>query len=225
MGEHATHLRHTFELALADSAMRGDFSDVERLANEGVDIHAMNEAALRGAVLSQHMNIVEFLLLRGANVNVGGMEHDGQGGQRLSTALREAAWNNDRDMCEFLIANGAVPDFDWEAVLAGDNDDYDDGSPAAAERIAIKKLNKKEARKMRMLNKLLFCVICSDSTLGAPTEFITLLCRHSFHSVCLKKWAREKGEEATCPMCRASIVARGDEPESQTTDAGTPMAM
>ena len=150
----------------------------------------------------------------GANVNIGGSDEN-----ELSTPLREAANSNYRDICEYLLANGAVPDFDWEDVMGSSPTISWDGE-SSHEVLLIKKLNESRTRLLRRVKEFT-CAICDDE---APREFIALPCEHVFHSVCLKKWAHEKGVEASCPMCRAPIVAKSDDPESQTTEVVSPIA-
>ena len=46
------------------------------------------------------------------------------------------------------------------------------------------------------------CPICFESMKGKKRKLITLECKHVFHSVCLKKWAKKS---YTCPMDRSAF--------------------
>lgn len=46
------------------------------------------------------------------------------------------------------------------------------------------------------------CPICLDPLVSTTTSLITLVCSHTFHSKCIIEW---KDQQATCPMCRATI--------------------
>jgi hypothetical protein len=178
----------------------------------GADFRSRNEIWLRTAAACCCAESVRFLVERGADVNTGEM-YDGE----LSTPLREAAYSRNRSICEFLLGHGAIPDFDWESVVENDEATTISWNGSTRERMLITKLNKNKMRTLRR-TKQFECAICDDKTIGAPPEFIALRCEHVFHADCLKKWARSKGDDANCPLCRLSIVARGEDPESQTTE-------
>ena len=52
---------------LIEAALRGDLPEVQRLVNEGADIHAQNDQALMYAAAGGHLPIVKFLINRGSS--------------------------------------------------------------------------------------------------------------------------------------------------------------
>lgn len=51
------------------------------------------------------------------------------------------------------------------------------------------------------------CVICLDAM---HLSFRTLECGHTFHEECIGKWARTKGEDWECPLCRHNVGESDD---------------
>ncbi|CAN6352163.1 unnamed protein product [Urochloa humidicola] len=47
------------------------------------------------------------------------------------------------------------------------------------------------------------CSICLEQCGGEDGELTQLQCRHVFHSACLEKWLRSRGD---CPYCRAAVL-------------------
>lgn len=50
------------------------------------------------------------------------------------------------------------------------------------------------------------CSICLERC-GGPNGLIQLRCKHIFHSACLERWLRSRGD---CPYCRASVLLTSD---------------
>lgn len=55
------------------------------------------------------------------------------------------------------------------------------------------------------------CPVCFEYMIEMPdeqkekTEISTLLCNHSFHYVCITKWANLHARNPSCPLCRAPV--------------------
>uniref|UniRef100_A0A7S4P587 RING-type domain-containing protein n=1 Tax=Guillardia theta TaxID=55529 RepID=A0A7S4P587_GUITH len=50
------------------------------------------------------------------------------------------------------------------------------------------------------------CVICLEN-LTEGAQVTSLACAHMFHAACLKSWIRQKGWDASCPLCVTKIFA------------------
>ena len=94
------------DLALRLAAENGHFPVVEFLISNGADVHAENDYALRWAAANGHFPVVEFLLAKGADVHA-----------RNDCALRWASENGHFPVVEFLIENGADIHADDEYAL------------------------------------------------------------------------------------------------------------
>jgi BRCA1-associated protein len=56
------------------------------------------------------------------------------------------------------------------------------------------------------LSELPACTICLERMDESVKSVLTVLCNHSFHSQCLKKW-----EDSTCPVCRFTQTPSSEE--------------
>ena len=56
------------------------------------------------------------------------------------------------------------------------------------------------------LTELPSCAVCLERMDESVRTVLTVLCNHSFHTSCLKKW-----DELTCPVCRYTQVPSADE--------------
>lgn len=85
-----------------------------------------------------------------------------------------------------------------------------------ASQTAIERLEKKKLdEKMLGSEAKAECTICMDE-LNKGEEVTVLPCTHWFHGECVVLWLKEHN---TCPICRASIEAQGNQSGSGTSDA------
>ncbi len=118
------------DAALLDAARTGDLKLVTKLVAEGHNVNRdsrSDNTPLSSAVTGGNVEVVAFLLSRGANVNA----HNSLSGE---TPLMKAAYSGDTRMLEFLIAQGADP--------CAINKEWDQEN---AQRIAEKKHNRAAA--------------------------------------------------------------------------------
>lgn len=111
---------------LEEGAVRGDFRQVKKLVEQGHNVnHASGggETALSGAVRGGRVDIVRFLLAKGADVNQ-------QNWLSSETPLMVAANSGDTEMIKVLLEHGADP---CRTIKYSDNE--------SAQRIAEKKHN------------------------------------------------------------------------------------
>lgn len=89
--------------SLVDAARAGSIDDVRRALVAGADINALGGfTALSAACSSNHFNVVQFLVSRGAGVNI----LDGYGRSPLCCAALSA---RNTVILEFLLQHGADP--------------------------------------------------------------------------------------------------------------------
>ena len=81
---------------------------VQKLINEGVDVHAGNDEALRWAAANGHLAVVKILLENGADVHAWN-----------DSALRWAAENGHLEVVKILLENGANAHVDDDGALHG----------------------------------------------------------------------------------------------------------
>ena len=81
---------------LFEASRIGDLNAVKSLIEQGADVHAYNDAALRSAALCGHLPVVKFLVSEGADVHV---DND--------IALRWAACRGYLPVVKFLVSKGA----------------------------------------------------------------------------------------------------------------------
>jgi len=81
---------------LIDAAEKGNLELIKKLVEQGVDVHARDDAALRWAAESGHLDVVKYLVEQGANVHAGD-----------DLALRWAAGNGHLDVVKYLVEQGA----------------------------------------------------------------------------------------------------------------------
>jgi hypothetical protein len=82
--------------ALKFAAEYGHIEVVKYLVEQGADVHADNNHALRCSAKNGHLNIVEFLVEKGANIHI---DND--------YVLRHSAKNGNLELVKFLIEKGA----------------------------------------------------------------------------------------------------------------------
>lgn len=56
-------------MSLIDAAREGNLPEVQRLVNEGADIHAQDDRALIAAAWNGHLSVVEFLVDHEAGIH------------------------------------------------------------------------------------------------------------------------------------------------------------
>jgi ankyrin repeat protein len=81
---------------LCAAARDGDFQEVQRLVDNGADIHVKEDYALRWSAQNGHLDIVEFLVSKGSRIHA-----------REDYALRWSAENGHLAVVKFLVDNGA----------------------------------------------------------------------------------------------------------------------
>lgn len=87
-----------------------DFKTIEMLVDAGAVINATNKngwTALHWAVRGNHLNVVEFLLNKNANINAQARYNDDEEGFTGFTPLYDAVSNSFWDVAKFLIKKGA----------------------------------------------------------------------------------------------------------------------
>jgi ankyrin repeat protein len=81
---------------LAEAAINGHLDVVRSLVENGADIHADNDFALRYTAVNGHIDIVRFLVENGADIHANN-----------DLALRWAAEYGHLDVVRYLVENGA----------------------------------------------------------------------------------------------------------------------
>jgi len=72
-------------------------------------------------------------------------------------------------------------------------------------------------RPLPKLTELPSCAVCLERMDESVRTVLTVLCNHSFHSSCLKKW-----EDLTCPVCRyTQVPSSEDEQTNRCTVCGS----
>ena len=61
------------------------------------------------------------------------------------------------------------------------------------------------------------CVICIEDYERGERCFVMPGCAHMFHRECMRKWLRQ-GNNPTCPICRAKLVAPAEQRVSTAED-------
>ena len=64
-------------------------------------------------------------------------------------------------------------------------------------------------RPLPKLTELPSCAVCLERMDESVRTVLTVLCNHSFHSSCLKKW-----EDLTCPVCRYTQVPSSEDEQT-----------
>ena len=90
--------------ALRYAAFNGHLEVVQYLIDKGADIHAYDDYALRYAAINGYLEVVRYLIDNGANIHA-----------RNDDALRCAAFNGHLEVVQYLIDKGADihADDDW----------------------------------------------------------------------------------------------------------------
>ena len=80
--------------------------NIQFLVEQGADIHACDDLALRWAAMNGHLELVKYLVEQGANVNIEG-----------DSVLYNAAQNGHLDVVKYLVENGANVHADGDEAL------------------------------------------------------------------------------------------------------------
>lgn len=84
----------------------GNLDEVTRLYNKGISYYEYTSLAT--AAVNGHINIIEFLVSKGANIK-----------RNYNGALREASSNNMTDVVKYLVENGSMTSNNNRSILIG----------------------------------------------------------------------------------------------------------
>lgn len=86
----------SYDIALKEASLFGHLEIVKYLIEKGANIQANNNLALRMAVMNKHLDIVKYLIENGADIHINN-----------EYILRKATELNHLEMIKYLIENGA----------------------------------------------------------------------------------------------------------------------
>ncbi|KAJ3840311.1 ankyrin repeat-containing domain protein [Lentinula raphanica] len=97
---------HGSGTAIGAAAFGGHIDIIKFLLQRGANVDAEFDTAMNSAIFKGDKNFVEFLVQHGANVNAQGV-YNGTQGKIFRTALQAAKSSGHKDIIEFLIQHGA----------------------------------------------------------------------------------------------------------------------